>query len=241
MDFSIPECVILAAGELLDDNVDAFTIEELTIRCWTLWPSKFGMAGQEKRFPESHKVRYCMMGAKGLVHKGYLDKDAHMTGFYRLGTRGRTTLVELREAWKGGKGVNKEFIKDQARLTTPKKQPSYGSVEHNVIVLMATRYDHSVCNLFASGCKNELTCREALKFLQCEGLQGDAMLDAMLQFEENMLLASKIMKDRNEITLKDGRAFTLDQFKIVESCANFLLNKFGNHLRILSKRGATTP
>lgn len=50
-----------------------FSVEDLTVRCWELWPAVFGMRGH-RGHADKHKVRGYLDGEKGLVQRGQLRK-----------------------------------------------------------------------------------------------------------------------------------------------------------------------
>ena len=93
--------ILLVAGQF----ADWFTLEDLIVRVWASYPSIFGLAGYVGSYPDSHKVKACVYGNKGLIKCGYLEPDPEFVGQQKAG-RFRVTEV--------GKQVVKTFYRDQA-------------------------------------------------------------------------------------------------------------------------------
>jgi len=86
-ELTIPDLLLRTAATL-----DApFSAEQLVVAAWKLHPIRFGLKnGYEKQYPDSNRVLSCLMGAKGLVKRGWFVKVGEK--MYRLSSTGRFIL-----------------------------------------------------------------------------------------------------------------------------------------------------
>lgn len=95
-DLTKPQKLLAAAGALPQPFAESDLIEA----AWKGDPKAFGLRGKEAAHPCSNTVRAYLVGAKGLVTKGYLARVAPLT--YRVTARGAAETggarAPLREA-----------------------------------------------------------------------------------------------------------------------------------------------
>lgn len=63
-----------------------FTEAALAVAAWTIDPAGFGLPGFEAKHPAQQEVRYRLLGARGLVGRGWMEQIR--TGVYRLTAAG---------------------------------------------------------------------------------------------------------------------------------------------------------
>lgn len=103
---TIAQLLLIAAADLKP----TFGLNDLAMRAWRNQPDKFGLCGYESQSCDPNKVAYTVMGEKGLVRRGYLDKVGQK--LYALTTRGR----EEAERAKGGEARSLPVVRlDRAR------------------------------------------------------------------------------------------------------------------------------
>ena len=54
---------------------EPFTLAELTLAAWRLYPALFGLRGHERAYPSDHRVSGCLFGASGPRRRGLLRKE----------------------------------------------------------------------------------------------------------------------------------------------------------------------
>lgn len=84
---------ILAAAIAVGDEAEAFTVEDLIVRAWGLYPESFSLRGYEGRHPDSNRVLAKLSGADGLCGLGWLEHTDQRT--YRVTRKGRAVIKQL--------------------------------------------------------------------------------------------------------------------------------------------------
>lgn len=94
MSNSNADLLIIAAALLTEESkAPFFTFADLTVEAWKNWHVPFCLKGHPEH-PDSHKIAGLLMGARGLVRKGFLKK--HDGGRYRLSEIGKDRADWLR-------------------------------------------------------------------------------------------------------------------------------------------------
>lgn len=99
---TVAEQVLLAARQLEDDGQQPFTAEALIVAAWRINPPAFGLKGFTDRYPDSNKVLSVIMGERGLVRQGMLDKVG--VKLYALTERGQKLLAKGKRALRAEEG-----------------------------------------------------------------------------------------------------------------------------------------
>ena len=81
----VRDVILAAMADLAGAELD-IALEDLVVRVWQRLPATFGLRGYTAHYPDSNKVITHIVGARGLVAKGYLVKTGPKR--YRLPTSG---------------------------------------------------------------------------------------------------------------------------------------------------------
>lgn len=67
------------ADRFARELVGPFTFERLAVHCWRRCPSRFGLKGFERRYPDTNKLSQVVFHrAKGLLAKGRLVREGKL-------------------------------------------------------------------------------------------------------------------------------------------------------------------
>lgn len=84
---------ILVAATALGDESEAFSVEDLIVRTWNLFPESFSLRGYHAKHPDSNRVLAKLSGSDGLCGLGWLEHtDQRM---YRVTRKGRLVSKQL--------------------------------------------------------------------------------------------------------------------------------------------------
>lgn len=90
---------ILMAAVAMGSDTETFSVEELIVRSWKMFPESFSLRGFERLYPDSNRVLAKLSGADGLCGLGWLEHTDQRT--YRLSRKGRTvarTLASIQDS-----------------------------------------------------------------------------------------------------------------------------------------------
>lgn len=114
---------ILVSAVVIGEELDAFSVEDLIVRCWTMFPEAFSLRGYFAKHPDSNRVLAKLSGADGLCGLGWLEHtDQRM---YRVTRKGRVVAKQL-QAVLSGAGVAPANVVDAVDETveaTPAPKP----------------------------------------------------------------------------------------------------------------------
>lgn len=97
---------ILVAASVLGDESEAFSVEDLIVRSWQLFPEAFSLRGYFAKHPDSNRVLAKLSGVDGLCGLGWLEHtDQRM---YRVTRKGRVIAKQLQSLAAGGALVTTE-------------------------------------------------------------------------------------------------------------------------------------
>ena len=97
---------ILVAASVLGEEADAFSVEDLIVRSWQLYPEAFSLRGYFSKHPDSNRVLAKLSGVDGLCGLGWLEHtDQRM---YRVMRKGRVIAKQLQGLATGGALVSAE-------------------------------------------------------------------------------------------------------------------------------------
>lgn len=97
---------ILVAASVLGEESDAFSVEDLIVRSWQLYPEAFSLRGYFSKHPDSNRVLAKLSGVDGLCGLGWLEHtDQRM---YRVTRKGRVIAKQLQGLATGGALVSAE-------------------------------------------------------------------------------------------------------------------------------------
>ncbi len=90
---------ILVAALALGEELEAFSVEDLIVRSWQLFPDAFSLRGYFAKHPDSNRVLAKLSGADGLCGLGWLEHtDQRM---YRVTRKGRVVARQLQAVLAG--------------------------------------------------------------------------------------------------------------------------------------------
>lgn len=84
---------ILMAAVARGSDTENFSVEDLIVRSWKMFPESFSLRGFERLYPDSNRVLAKLSGADGLCGLGWLEHTDQRT--YRLSRKGRTVARTL--------------------------------------------------------------------------------------------------------------------------------------------------
>lgn len=84
---------ILMAAVAMGSDTENFSVEDLIVRSWKMFPESFSLRGFERLYPDSNRVLAKLSGADGLCGLGWLEHTDQRT--YRLSRKGRTVARTL--------------------------------------------------------------------------------------------------------------------------------------------------
>lgn len=84
---------ILMAAVAMGSDPENFSVEDLIVRSWKMFPESFSLRGFERLYPDSNRVLAKLSGADGLCGLGWLEHTDQRT--YRLSRKGRTVARTL--------------------------------------------------------------------------------------------------------------------------------------------------
>lgn len=90
---------ILMAAAAMGSDAETFSVEDLIVRSWKMFPESFSLRGFERLYPDSNRVLAKLSGADGLCGLGWLEHTDQRT--YRISRKGRTvarTLASVQDA-----------------------------------------------------------------------------------------------------------------------------------------------
>jgi hypothetical protein len=90
---TVPEKILQTAADLEARELTPFSAETLVIAAWQQFPRTFGLKGYAEQYPDANKVLASLMGKKGLVSRGWLDKAG--VKLYALTRQGRGIVRRL--------------------------------------------------------------------------------------------------------------------------------------------------
>lgn len=88
------ERILYAAATNFGEN--AFSAEALVVVCWNAFPKAFGLGSYAETHPDSNSVYARVMGASGLVGRGWFEQVRSKT--YRVTPQGLAVAESLAKA-----------------------------------------------------------------------------------------------------------------------------------------------
>ncbi len=137
------ERILVAGAKLADNNQTPFSAELLIVSAWGASQQVFGIKGYSDLYPDSNKVIAHLVGAKGLIAKGFIRKVGPK--LYEVTYAGRKYLSDVTgEPLPGEKKAGRLQIE---------MEKSIEFLERTVVM-----------DRFEQGRKEELTFKDALAF-----------------------------------------------------------------------------
>lgn len=115
---------ILMAAVAMGSDPENFSVEDLIVRSWKMFPESFSLRGFERLYPDSNRVLAKLSGADGLCGLGWLEHTDQRT--YRLSRKGRTvarTLASMQDSAGVEITVPAEAAEEKA-VEAPSERPA---------------------------------------------------------------------------------------------------------------------
>lgn len=210
-----PEKILLAAVDL----ESPFTAESLVVAAWRRFPKAFGLAGHADQFPDSNRCLCVLMGRRGMVSRGMVDRAGRklyrLTGMGRRMAQGLLGEAAPAAAVKPAKGVRPAAELD---------------------ALLRYLFSTSAVSLYRAGKRQELTFGHAVLFWSIR--DGDVIGVRLTAVESAIKEVDRIVTPRSELVLGNGRVVTPDDALLLGEVDGYLREKFSRHLDVLGKREA---
>ncbi|MDB4928127.1 MAG: hypothetical protein JWM10_611 [Myxococcaceae bacterium] len=99
-ELTVRQKILMAAVAMgTGTETENFSVEDLIVRSWKMFPESFSLRGFERLYPDSNRVLAKLSGADGLCGLGWLEHTDQRT--YRLSRKGRTvarTLASIQDS-----------------------------------------------------------------------------------------------------------------------------------------------
>lgn len=206
---------ILAAGAVLEDaGVRPFTAADLVVRAWQLYPQTFGLAGYVDQFPCSNAVLAALMGAKGIVNRGYVSKVAPKT--YQLTQAGREFVNRI-----GAEDCGRAIARPQLRAV--RFPPPYVQTLRDLLTTVAFQRRET-------GMWREVTYRDAQVFWGLSALAVGAGVDKALETVPAFLDKVAAHMKSGEVELPGGQTVTQAQVDRLRQTCSWLAAHFSGRI-----------
>ena len=212
------EKIIQAAVEAEAEANGPFTAERLVVTAWKRFPRPFGLKGYADLHPDSNAILASLMGAKGLVRRGWLTRVGPK--MYQTTALGR----QIAGGEKDSPGPGPRPAADKIAL---------GDDIHDFLSrLFATR----AWKLWVGRQTTELNFTDAARFWQlADGMDGAAVDQRLAEVGEGLAAAASYLAG-GTASLKDGRAVSAGQIALLTDVHQHLAGKFAPHLRLMRNR-----
>ena len=219
-ELTVSQKIILAAHRLEEQGQTPFTSEALTVASWKESPQTFGLKGFIDQYPDSNRVLACIMGTRGLVHRGWMTKVAPK--LYSLSRQGKD---EARRVLAGDDSpVPKR--RALAQIKVPK------DLENQLKALLQS----TAVSRFQQGMKREITFKDACKFWGlAENAQGDTVDPTLEKVPETLDRVEQLLIGET-VELSDGQSVSEQQLKSLRGVHRFLTEQFTRHLAQMRER-----
>lgn len=203
------EKIIVAAAYLEDRGQSPFSSEDLIVEAWNRFMDSFGLAGHETSFPDSNKIITSIVGKRGLVARGYLDKKG--AKLYAMTYEGKRIAARLRQE--------------------PEPEPTRQRVK------LSRDADTSLRRLFALETAGVESFALACKFWGISGDKDtkDGLAKYLLFFEDRLKSLATDIGDCFAV-LSDGHEIVRADVAGLHELHRALLSRYRRHLDLLHCR-----
>jgi hypothetical protein len=219
-ELTVSQKIILAAHRLEEQGHTPFTSEALTVASWKESPRTFGLKGFIEQYPDANRVLACIMGERGLVRRGWMQKVGPK--LYTLSRQGKD------EARRVLAGDDSPLPKRRAlaQIKVPK------DLENQLKNLMQS----TAVSRFQQGMKREITFKDACKFWGLpDNAQGDAVDQTLNTVPEALDRVEQLLIGET-VELSDGQSVSQQQLKSLRNVHRFLTEQFTRHLAQMRER-----
>jgi hypothetical protein len=221
-ELTVSQKILMAAYHLTEQGQTPFSAEALIVSSWQEYPRTFGLKGYADQHPDSNRVLSCIMGERGLAHRGWLAKVGQK--LYTLSREGRHEVQRLLH------GGDEPSVREEP----PARAPLGRDREKHLLNLLSS----TVVQRFAEGLKNEITFRDACRFWGItETYKGDDLESRLDQVPEVVAEVEGRM-DGDTLELSNGRLLSKHELRTLNSIHDYLRERFTRHLTLLRNRTA---
>jgi hypothetical protein len=219
------ELVMVVMGRL-DGEI---TGEHLAVECWRAYPRRFGLRGYDLHYPDPSKVYVPLMGAKGLIHQGLIEKVGPKR--YRLTAHGQQWIV-----------ANVSRVE---KIVEPPPVLKMNGERRVKEVVLQEDFARSLRRLTESKAYRDrdqlptLTFADACVFWDLPATFPPHQAQTATEDVDTLLTYAKRMLRTNfEAVLPGGRVLMRKDINDLEAVQDALLNRFESHLKLLQRRKA---
>lgn len=214
-ELTISQKILRAAHRLEELGQTPFTAEGLAVECWKDDKKTFGLKGFVELYPDNNKTLACLMGQRGLVQRGWVEKKGPK--LYVLSRQGKE------EARRVQAGDDSPLPKRRAlaKIQVPK------DLEKQLFDLTNT----TAVRRFKDGMKREITFKDACKFWGLsEGAHGDAVDQTLKKVPDLLEQVEKLLiQDAVELPTY-GMSVKQTNLKELAGVHHYLRETFARHL-----------
>lgn len=197
--------LLLAAADLERQGRIPFGANDLVMVAWKSCPVLFGLVGYDA--PDSNRVLCGLMGDKGIVRHGYLDRVGPK--LYRLTSQGRAEADRLTRGERNGEATRRVLKRVK--------------VSKAVAVELARLTGTTAYRRWVQGLCRQIGFADALAFLR--GSSEDAIGTVSLTIMD----ATKYLNGEG-LALFDGRILREKELESLWSCCSYLVKTFAREL-----------
>ena len=207
---------ILRAAQRLE-NGQPFTANALVVAAWQLDHEAFGLEGHAE-YPDSNRVLWILMGQRGLVRRGLLERVGPK--LYRLTSAGRDA-------------IQSKLKKPIAKRSAPRPRATMAKAQEPTLRLMLSS---AALDKHREGRKDELTFADACAFWGIGEQDAGSRVDARLALVETALRLAERSVEQGELTLSDGRVVAEEEVEAARRADDYLRVRFTRHIDLIRAR-----
>jgi hypothetical protein len=218
-----PEKILLAALKLEQEGKSPFSAESIVVAAWQEFPRTFGLKGYADQYPDSNKVLSSLMGQRGLVQRGFLNKMGQK--LYSLTREGRRWVAAM----------TGQPAQTTPEMTSPGKRLSMPSGDRNE--LLQRLFDSAAVHKHLNGKRSETHFTDACRFWGITTDATDQAQTCIFQVRGAVeYLLAVVCIDGEATVLGNGRCVEKDDAEVLRDVNAFLEQRFARHLALLTTR-----
>ncbi len=210
--------LLVAALFLEEKGTTPFCLEDLVLAAWRQYPFAFGLKGYEKDHPDTHRSYSYLMGQKGLVAKGMLNKKEQD---YTLTPTGRAKAYTVAE---------------RSGLSIARRGTAYELEEELDTWLSNALVSDSVFKA-RQGLERDIESNDVFNFFRINASSTPTKIDlARDKAAENIHILNKLVIQSDSLLLRNGRFTTEKDILLVCRVHRLLESRFKSLLELLRRR-----
>ncbi len=209
------EKILKAADQISNRGAADFTLYQVVVRVWELFPADFGIPGFVDRYPDTHKVLGSIYGENGLIGRGYFRLFSEPDAKFK---RYILTVEGLKFLLHSDDSVNRKG----------------GTTSDEVRIAILLRTDAFA--YYLNDQKQMITFADATEFFAItKGAQGNEV-NAFIEKTVEILNRIETVLEHNKGYRVGHRKIEVATINVLRNLCSFLEEKFKSHLNLLRNR-----